>query len=194
MSSVPERIRRTLRRRNLLKRRRIELHRIHAQVEGATTSINDDDSLTLRMLFLVRYPRREQVPDAKVKTCFTLRQETHTSASIKSARDKPSMDDCTSNLLLLRALPAIGMRKDELDLILDRQPYISGVRFPNVGFGALEKVSDEICQNMDNRFAPWKRRDVVVLDVRGGEMFWTEVKFPPGTTREYGVRNGSSRR
>jgi hypothetical protein len=117
---VAEKTRLTLRGGNLLKRRRIELHRVHAQVKGTTTSINDDDSLTLRILFLIGYPRREQVPDAKMKTRFTFRQKTNASTSIGSARDEPSKLDRASNLLLLGTLPAIRMGKDEPDLVLDR--------------------------------------------------------------------------
>lgn len=45
-----KRTRLTLGGRNLLKGRRFELHRIHTQVEGTTTSVNDDDSLTERIL------------------------------------------------------------------------------------------------------------------------------------------------
>jgi hypothetical protein len=117
---VAEKTRLTLRGGNFLKRRRIELHRVHAQVEGTTTSIDDDHSLALRILFLIGYPRREQVPDAKMEACFTFRQKTNASTSIGSAWDEPSKLDRTSNLLLLGTLPAIRMGKDEPDLILDR--------------------------------------------------------------------------
>ena len=117
---LAEKTRLTLRGRNLLKRRRIDLHRIHAQVEGTTTSINDDDSLTLRILSLIGYPRRKQVPDAKMKACFAFRQKTYASTSIGSARDEPGKLDGTSNLLLLGTLPTIRMREYEPDVVLDR--------------------------------------------------------------------------
>jgi hypothetical protein len=166
-NDIAEKTRITLRGRNLLKRRRIELHRVHAQVKGTTTSINDDHSLALRILFLIGYPRRGQVPDAEMKTRFTFRQKTNASTSIGSARDEPSKLDRTSNLLLLGTLPAIRMGKDEPDLVLDRSPYILGVRFLNVCFGASKEVFYEIRQNVDNSFAFWKRWNVVVLDVCG---------------------------
>ena len=117
---VTEKTRLTFRGRNLLKRHRIELHRIHAQVDGTTTSVNDDHSLTLRIFSLIGYPRRKQVPDAKMKTRFAFRQKTYASTSIGSARDEPGKLDGTSNLLLLGTLPTIRMRKYEPDVVLDR--------------------------------------------------------------------------
>lgn len=68
---------------------------------------------------MIGYTRREQVPDAEMKTRFALRQETYAGTSVESARDEPRKLDRTSNLLLLRTLPAIRMRKDESDVVLD---------------------------------------------------------------------------
>ena len=176
---VVERTRLTLRRRDLLERRWLELHRVHAQIKGTTTSINDNDALSLRILCLIRYSRREQVPYTKMKTGFTLCQKSHAATSIGSARYEPSQLDCTSNLLLLRTLPAVWMGQDELDVVFDRQPYVSGVRFLDVGFGAPKQVFDKVREDSDDGFASWKWWDVVVLDVCGGKMFGPEVKFPP---------------
>lgn len=114
-----------------------------------------------------------------MKTRFTLCQKSHAATSIGRARYEPSQLNCTSNLLLLRTLPAVWMRQDELDVVFDRQPYVSGVRFLDVGFGAPKQVFDKVREDSDDGFASWKWWDVVVLDVCGGKMFGPEVKFPP---------------
>ena len=102
-----------------------------------------------------------------MQTRFAFRQKTYASTSVGRARDESGKLDRTSNLLLLGTLPAIRMRKDELDLVLDRQPYIPGVRFLDVGLGAPKQVFDEICQHVDDGFAFGEGWDVVVFDVRG---------------------------
>lgn len=57
------------------------------------------------------------------------------------------------------------MRKNKPDVILNRQPYVSRMRFLDISLGTMEEVLDEIFEDVNNRFTPGEGRDVAVLDV-----------------------------
>jgi hypothetical protein len=42
-----------------------------------------------------------------------------------------------------------------------------------------EKELHEIAEYLDGILASWKRWDVIISDVRGGQMLGPQVKFPP---------------
>ena len=58
--------------------------------------------------------------DTEVQACLSFCHEVHTSMSGCIVRDKASHYGCLAHFALLKTLPAVRMRQNEFDTVLDR--------------------------------------------------------------------------
>ena len=58
--------------------------------------------------------------DTEVQACLSFGHEVHTSMSGCIVRDKASHYGCLAHFTLLKTLPAVRMRQNEFDAVLDR--------------------------------------------------------------------------
>jgi hypothetical protein len=82
-------------------------------------------------------------------------------------------------LALLRTLPSVGMSQDEVDVLLDRLPKFGRICISYICACAFVKIAHKITENLGSGFIPRKGRYVVIVDLRRGQVFWTEMKLPP---------------
>lgn len=97
----------------------------------------------------------ETIVDAIQKTCFTFSYEVDALVSRGIIRDKSGVNGSRSHLRLLGTTPSIWMTKNKFDVIFDQRPqsWSIGLAFCNISFGTVEKVLEEVAEDVNDGLA-----------------------------------------
>ena len=152
----------TLGRGSFLARDWVERYGVHAQINGPSSGVDDNESLRSIAPRLLR-----EACNAIVKARLAFRYQMDTRSPFGCGGNEPSTLDRVTILLLLQTFPAIRMSENEFGGVFDGRPIESYVVLLDICLGAVEEILDEICQDVDSRFSGWKWGQLSVFDVGG---------------------------